>query len=86
MPDIEVVTFEELFEKYQKPIQRYLMNRVHNQEIAEDLCQEAFIKYWEYNERKAATTQQNTGSFNKRLVQSVRTLCRQLPRSLDLWC
>src|SRR6266536_210026 len=36
--------FEILYKNYQEPIERYLMNLVHDRELALDLCQETFTR------------------------------------------
>ena len=41
-PDGTNNELEKLYEKYQQPIERYLMGLVHDQELARDLCQETF--------------------------------------------
>jgi len=40
--------YGELFDKYSKPIYRFIYFKVATQEIAEDLTSQAFLKVWEY--------------------------------------
>jgi RNA polymerase sigma factor (sigma-70 family) len=39
--------FEKLYAYYQQPIERYLLKRVHDQELAADLSQKTFTRVWE---------------------------------------
>ena len=43
--------FNEIYEKYAEPIYRHCFFRVYSQEIAEELMQDVFVKYWAYLER-----------------------------------
>ena len=40
--------YGELFDKYSKPINRFIYFKVATEEIAEDLASQAFLKVWEY--------------------------------------
>ena len=40
--------YGELFDKYSKPIYRFIYFKVATEEIAEDLASQAFLKVWEY--------------------------------------
>lgn len=45
---VRIQMFEALYEDYQKPIERYLVKWIHDQESARDLCQETFAYFWQF--------------------------------------
>ncbi|SRR6266567_2335616 len=57
-----------LYVDYQQPIKRYLFVKwVHNQDIADDLCQETFKSFWVFISRKG-TALPLTADHNKYLL------------------
>lgn len=40
--------YEILYQAYHEPIERYLLTRVRNQELAADLCQDTFERLWKF--------------------------------------
>src|SRR5712692_3178416 len=52
------LAFERLYKYYQKPIERYLATRVHDQEHAVDLCQITFMRVWICFQRQDTTLPQ----------------------------
>lgn len=49
------LAFEMLYNYYQKPIERYLLTKVNDQEHAVDLCQDTFIRVWTHFQRLETT-------------------------------
>jgi RNA polymerase sigma-70 factor (ECF subfamily) len=47
IPDIELVTFDKLYAKYQESIRLYLLSRVQDEGIAEEYCNDIFLKTWQ---------------------------------------
>ena len=43
--------FEEIYNRYHKPVYRYLVSLVKIPEIAEDLVHEIFVKLWDIREK-----------------------------------
>lgn len=47
---MEPSVFEELFSRFYSPLCRFAFRLVNDREVAEDLVQEVFVKYWQRSE------------------------------------
>jgi len=66
--------FIKLYDKYHTGIYRFLRFKVKNNEIAQDLTQETFIKYWDYiNNKGKSANLRNKRAFLYRIARNLLT-------------
>lgn len=75
--------FEEIFERYSKPLFQFSLSYLKSEEAAEDIVQEVFIKIW--NNRKELKTDTSFQSYLFTIaLNAVRKYFNQLSRKNEL--
>lgn len=75
--------FEEIFERYSKPLFKFSLSYLKSEEAAEDIVQEVFIKIW--NNRKELKTDASFQSYLFTIaLNAVRKYFNQLSRKNEL--
>lgn len=75
--------FEEIFERFSKPLFQFSLSYLKSEEVAEDIVQEVFIKIW--NNRKELKTDTSFQSYLFTIaLNAVRKYFNQLSRTNEL--